>query len=237
MAGSVPRPVYAVYRMCSLGVALTDTLQHMVDTDQLSETEAMQVLFQFDKSINKLLPRHVSADCTMTGQLNSYRYRDQVWQLYTKNIRVRYTDAQLAYKIGNATPQQAIRLIDQQLQRFAYRLDQLKQLRAVDGEAGQRLSGREEAQIEVEVDAINAEIAVYSTLRSYVQSELSANSAATHLSSKLQQAIYDVSEKTLCLNAEVQRNENNEPIVDARGRKLITSLKIAACELPRARFV
>lgn len=227
------RPVYAVYRQCSLGVSLTSTLQQLVDNDQLNDHEAMQVLFQFDKSINKLLVQHCHSECSISGELNSYRYRDQVWQLVTKNIKLRYIDSKLGRDIGNATPHNAIKLIDIELSKLNKRSSQLNELVQLN-ENEEQLNSREIDEIQSELKCCKSERDMYTQLKKYILTELQQYSDATQLSIKLKQAIYNVCDKTLTVHSNTKLDDNNQPIIDSRGRKLIESVKIVACELPRA---
>ena len=50
---------YELYRKSTLGVSLSDTLDELIQSGQLSPAMAMKVLLQYDKSVNHLLATKV----------------------------------------------------------------------------------------------------------------------------------------------------------------------------------
>src|ERR1700682_1333417 len=121
------QPIYGVYRQSSCGIALTDTLQQLVEDDDINENEAMAILLQFDESINRLLTTRISPsnECYMKGQLSTYRYRDQVWTLILRNMELQYNDA-LLKELCDATPERALELSTHEIHILYYRYKQLE---------------------------------------------------------------------------------------------------------------
>lgn len=68
-----------LYRESSLGKALTDTLDELIQDSQLDPQTAMRVLSQFDMSISEALHTKVRSRATLKGHLHVYRFLDDVW--------------------------------------------------------------------------------------------------------------------------------------------------------------
>ncbi|KAJ3101539.1 Transcription initiation factor IIA small chain (TFIIA 13.5 kDa subunit) [Phlyctochytrium planicorne] len=68
-----------LYRRSSIGIALTESLDEMIQEGRLEPQEAMRVLIQFDATIGEALHQKVRAKATIKGHLNVYRFCDDVW--------------------------------------------------------------------------------------------------------------------------------------------------------------
>ncbi|KAJ3259561.1 Transcription initiation factor IIA small chain (TFIIA 13.5 kDa subunit) [Boothiomyces macroporosus] len=82
-------PQYQLYRESSLGRALTDTLDDLIQDSLLDPQTAMQVLGQFDASISEALHTKVRSRATLKGHLHVYRFCDDVWTFVVDSANFR----------------------------------------------------------------------------------------------------------------------------------------------------
>ncbi|KAJ3312779.1 Transcription initiation factor IIA small chain (TFIIA 13.5 kDa subunit) [Boothiomyces sp. JEL0838] len=82
-------PQYQLYRESSLGRALTDTLDDLIQDSLLDPQTAMQVLGQFDASISEALHAKVRSRATLKGHLHVYRFCDDVWTFVVDSANFR----------------------------------------------------------------------------------------------------------------------------------------------------
>jgi len=77
---------YELYRRSSIGMALTDSLDELIQESDIDPQLAMKVLLQFDKSITEALETKVRTKATFKqGNLHTYRFCDEVWTFIIKN--------------------------------------------------------------------------------------------------------------------------------------------------------
>ncbi|KAJ1966074.1 Transcription initiation factor IIA subunit 2 [Dipsacomyces acuminosporus] len=76
---------YELYRTSTLGMALTDSLDELIQAGHITPQLAIQVLEQYDKSISEALSTKVKAKAVMKGNLRTYRFCDDVWTFIIKN--------------------------------------------------------------------------------------------------------------------------------------------------------
>ncbi|KAJ1669864.1 Transcription initiation factor IIA subunit 2 [Coemansia sp. RSA 1694] len=76
---------YELYRSSTLGTALTDSLDELIQAGHITPQLAIQVLEQFDKSISEALSNKVKAKAVVKGHLRTYRFCDEVWTFDIKN--------------------------------------------------------------------------------------------------------------------------------------------------------
>ncbi|PVZ99369.1 hypothetical protein BB558_004606 [Smittium angustum] len=76
---------YELYRTSTLGFALTDSLDELIQAGHITPQLAIRVLIQFDKSIAEALTNRVRARATIKGSLKTYRFCDDVWTFIIKN--------------------------------------------------------------------------------------------------------------------------------------------------------
>jgi len=76
---------YEFYRGSSIGMALTDSLDELITSGQITPQLAMKVLQQFDKSLTDTMVRGVKAKTQLKGHLHTYRLCDDVWTFIVKN--------------------------------------------------------------------------------------------------------------------------------------------------------
>ncbi|EFP82144.1 Transcription initiation factor IIA small chain (TFIIA 13.5 kDa subunit) [Puccinia graminis f. sp. tritici] len=72
-------PYFELYRRSSLGLALTDALDELIQSGHINPQLALTVLKQFDKSASQVLSTQLRSKCTVKGHLSTYRLCDEVW--------------------------------------------------------------------------------------------------------------------------------------------------------------
>jgi len=86
---------YELYRRSAPGQALLETLDELVNNQQIAPQLAMRVLAQFDRSMSEAL-HNARTRCHIRGHLRDYRYLDDVWTFMVMNARVRCDDEMLS---------------------------------------------------------------------------------------------------------------------------------------------
>ncbi|KAF0540268.1 transcription initiation factor IIA, gamma subunit, helical domain-containing protein [Gigaspora rosea] len=87
---------YELYRRSSIGMALTDSLDELIQTSHIDPQLAMKVLLQFDKSITEALETKVRTKATFkAGHLHTYRFCDEVWTFIIKNPNFKLENEQV----------------------------------------------------------------------------------------------------------------------------------------------
>ncbi|XP_047051443.1 transcription initiation factor IIA subunit 2-like [Lolium rigidum] len=90
-----------LYRMTTIGVNLTATLDEMVFSGRLSPELAVRVQLQFDESMSALLEKQVTSMAFFKGNLHTYRYCDNVWTFILRDATFRNEEMAGAENIGN----------------------------------------------------------------------------------------------------------------------------------------
>ncbi|XP_015759756.1 PREDICTED: transcription initiation factor IIA subunit 2-like [Acropora digitifera] len=80
---------YQLYRNTTLGNSLQESLDELIQTQQISPQLALQVLLQFDKAINYALSNKVKCKISFKGHLNTYRFCDNVWTFVLNDVEFR----------------------------------------------------------------------------------------------------------------------------------------------------
>ncbi|KAJ2440161.1 Transcription initiation factor IIA subunit 2 [Coemansia sp. RSA 2424] len=80
---------YQLYQSGTLGTALIDSLNELIQAGHITPQLAMQVLEQYDKSISEALSKKVKAKAVMKGSLDIYRNYEDVWTLIVKNTIIK----------------------------------------------------------------------------------------------------------------------------------------------------
>lgn len=83
---------YELYRRSTVGIALADALDELIQSQQLTPQLAMKVLMQFDKSITETLGSRVKSRGVFKGHLYDYRLCDDVWTFVVTNGSFRLDD-------------------------------------------------------------------------------------------------------------------------------------------------
>lgn len=80
---------YQLYRNTTLGHTLQESLDELIQLSQITPQLALKVLLQFDKSINVALSQKLKNKYTFKGQLNTYRFCDNVWTFVLNKVEFR----------------------------------------------------------------------------------------------------------------------------------------------------
>jgi len=80
---------YQLYRNTTLGTTLQDSLDELLQTQQISPSIKNKVLEQFDIAINNALATRVRNRINFKGELNVYRFCDNVWTFVIENAEFR----------------------------------------------------------------------------------------------------------------------------------------------------
>ncbi|KAJ2737151.1 Transcription initiation factor IIA subunit 2 [Coemansia sp. BCRC 34962] len=99
---------YELYRSSTLGTALTDSLDELIQAGHITPQLAIQVLEQYDKSISEALSNKVKAKATVKGKLGIYRLCDDVWTFIVENPTFKFdhetTTADKSHKTTGLAP-------------------------------------------------------------------------------------------------------------------------------------
>ena len=76
---------YQLYRNTTLGNSLQESLDELIQSQQITPPLALRVLLEFDKAINHGLSQRVRNRISFKGDLNTYRFCDNVWTFVLKN--------------------------------------------------------------------------------------------------------------------------------------------------------
>jgi len=79
---------YQMYRQCTLGTTLIDSLDLLIQRDQMNPEIAHKVLSNFDRAMSEALAR-VKTKYSCKGKLETYRYCDDVWTFMLKEVTVK----------------------------------------------------------------------------------------------------------------------------------------------------
>ena len=91
---------YELYRRSTLGIALTEALDELIQSGHMTPQLAMRVLNQFDKAVADHLTENVRARVNFKGSLGVYRFCDDVWTFMLKNTAFRFeNDALLVDRV------------------------------------------------------------------------------------------------------------------------------------------
>ncbi|XP_039250615.1 transcription initiation factor IIA subunit 2-like [Styela clava] len=80
---------YQLYRNTTLGNSLQESLDELIQSQQITPQLALRVLLEFDKAINNALAARVKTRVQFKGDLNTYRFCDNVWTFVVKNVEFR----------------------------------------------------------------------------------------------------------------------------------------------------
>merc|ERR1711964_110491 len=80
---------YELYRGSSIGEALIDTIDDLINDGRIEPQLAMKILANFDRSIAETLAEKVKSRLTFKGHLETYRFCDDVWTFLVKNVSSR----------------------------------------------------------------------------------------------------------------------------------------------------
>ncbi|XP_061042673.1 transcription initiation factor IIA subunit 2-like [Eubalaena glacialis] len=83
---------HQLYRNTTLGNSLQESLDELIQSQQITPQLALQVLLQFDKAIYSMLVQKVRNRVNsrpMYGSLNTYRFCNNVWTFVLNDVEFR----------------------------------------------------------------------------------------------------------------------------------------------------
>lgn len=86
---------YELYRRSTVGVTLTDALDTLISDEKIQPQLAMKILSNFDRIISENLKADASiakSRLTFKGDLDTYRFCDDVWTFIIKNVSIKLSD-------------------------------------------------------------------------------------------------------------------------------------------------
>lgn len=86
---------YELYRRLTIGVTLTDAIDTLITDQKIQPQLAMKILTNFDRIVSDNLRLDAStakSRLTFKGDLDTYRFCDDVWTFIIKNVLIKMTD-------------------------------------------------------------------------------------------------------------------------------------------------
>ncbi|KAI5970479.1 toa2 [Candida margitis] len=86
---------YELYRRSTIGVTLADALDTLISDEKIQPQLANRILNNFDRIIAENLKNEsniAKSKLTFKGDLDTYRFCDDVWTFIIKNVLVKMTD-------------------------------------------------------------------------------------------------------------------------------------------------
>ncbi|KAM7044573.1 transcription initiation factor IIA subunit 2-like [Molossus nigricans] len=80
---------YQLYRNADLGNSLQESLDELIQSQQITPRLALPVLLQFEKAINAALTQRVRNRVNFRGSLNTYRFCDNVGTFVSNAVEFR----------------------------------------------------------------------------------------------------------------------------------------------------
>ncbi len=74
-------------------MALTDALDDLISEGRIAPQLAMKILSNFDKHVTEVLAQNVKANLQFKGNLDTYRFCDEVWTFLIKKVTFKFPNA------------------------------------------------------------------------------------------------------------------------------------------------
>jgi transcription initiation factor TFIIA small subunit len=78
---------YEFYRASSVGEALTETLNDLINENRITGALAVNILHHFDRVVPEVLETELHATMKVKAKIKHYRNVDEVWTFVLKNAR------------------------------------------------------------------------------------------------------------------------------------------------------
>ena len=75
-----------MYRRTTLGLALQDSLDQLIQSQKMTEEQAQQILLRFDQDMSAALAHRLGNRMTIRGNIGSYRLVESVWTLILNGV-------------------------------------------------------------------------------------------------------------------------------------------------------
>ncbi|CAD6578607.1 MAG: Transcription initiation factor IIA small chain (TFIIA 13.5 kDa subunit) [Cyphobasidiales sp. Tagirdzhanova-0007] len=76
---------FQLYRNASVGMALTDALDELIESGHISPQLARKVVEEFDKAASQTFSTSLRNKCSAKAKLKTYRLCDEVWTFLLKD--------------------------------------------------------------------------------------------------------------------------------------------------------
>ena len=77
---------YKFYRASSVGEALTETLNDLVNENRITGALAVKILHHFDHVVPEVLENELHATMKMKAKIKHYQNVDEVWKFVLRNV-------------------------------------------------------------------------------------------------------------------------------------------------------
>lgn len=97
---------YELYRRSTIGVTLTDALDTLISDQKIQPQLAMRILNNFDRIISENLKVEgniAKSRLTFKGDLDTYRFCDDVWTFIIKNVLIKMSDVSAPPESGTSS--------------------------------------------------------------------------------------------------------------------------------------
>lgn len=87
---------YELYRRLTVGATLTDALDTLISDEKIQPQLAIRILQNFDRIISEQLKQDAGIAklrLTFKGNLDTYRFCDDVWTFIIKKVVIKMTDS------------------------------------------------------------------------------------------------------------------------------------------------
>lgn len=87
---------YELYRRLTIGSTLTDALDTLISDEKIQPQLAIRILQNFDRIISEQLKQDAGIAklrLTFKGNLDTYRFCDDVWTFIIKKVIIKMTDS------------------------------------------------------------------------------------------------------------------------------------------------
>lgn len=76
---------YELYRGSSVGIALADSLDSLISSNEITPQLAVRIMERYDKAVCDVISKQVKAKASFKGHLHTYRNCDDVWTFYARD--------------------------------------------------------------------------------------------------------------------------------------------------------
>jgi len=87
MAAANTTLYYELYRLSTIGQALIDTVDDLINDSRIEPQLAHKILYTFDRVIAETLAERVKSRLSFKGHLETYRFCDDVWTFLVKDVQ------------------------------------------------------------------------------------------------------------------------------------------------------
>ncbi|KAG8820975.1 Transcription initiation factor IIA small chain (TFIIA 13.5 kDa subunit) [Serendipita sp. 411] len=80
---------YELYRGSSVGLALADSLDALISSNEITPQLAIRIMERYDRAVCDVFQKQVKAKATFKGHLHTYRNCDDVWTFYARDCTLK----------------------------------------------------------------------------------------------------------------------------------------------------